>query len=195
MPWRAFLAWAGLAVAIGVPVALSLASPLLAWRSALYIAAGLAGVLAMAVLLLQPLLATGVLPGLQGLRGRRAHRWCGAALVGLLVVHVAGLWLTSPPDMIDALLFRSPTPFSAWGVAAMWGVVATALLALFRRRLRPRRWRALHLVLAVGIVAGSILHALLIDGTMEMVSKALLCLLVALATLGAVLRMRPRRAR
>ena len=29
-----------------------------------------------------------------------------------VVIHVAGLWITSPPDMIDALLFTSPTPFS-----------------------------------------------------------------------------------
>ena len=46
-----------------------------------------------------------------------------------VIVHVAGLWLTSPPDVIDVLLFRSPTPFSAWGAIAMWAVFAAALWA------------------------------------------------------------------
>jgi len=100
-------------------------------------------------------------------------------------VHVAGLWITSPPDVIDALLFRSPTPFSAWGVIAMWAVFATALLAALRRplRIRPRWWRAGHLSLAVVIVGGVVAHALLIEGTMESVSKVVLCGLVVAATL------------
>ena len=97
----------------------------------------------MALLLLQPLLAGGYLPGLPMRRGRRVHFWVGVALVAAVVVHVLGLWLTSPPDMVDALLFRSPTPFSAWGVVAMWAVFASALLATLRRRLRlrPLVWR------------------------------------------------------
>jgi predicted ferric reductase len=87
--------------------------------------------------------------------------------------------------VVDALLFRSPTPFSAWGVIAMWALAATALLALFRRRLRLRwrRWRIAHTALAVVIVAGSTLHALLIEGTMETVTKSALCGLVVAATL------------
>ena len=66
-----------------------------------------------------------------------------AVLVVAVVIHVAALWITSPPDVVDALLFASPTPFSAWGVIAMWAVFAAALLAALRRRLRlrPRTWR------------------------------------------------------
>ncbi|MEM8628405.1 MAG: ferric reductase, partial [Pseudomonadota bacterium] len=111
-PLRPLLIWTGVVLALAVPVALSLLSPLLAWRDPVYIAAGFAGVLAMSVLLLQPLLAMGVLPGLMGMKGRRLHRWTGATLVGLIVVHLAGLWITSPPDVVDALLFASPTPFT-----------------------------------------------------------------------------------
>ena len=161
-------------------------SPLLAWRGPAYIIAGLAGVIAMALLLLQPLFALGWLPGLAGRRGRRVHRWTGAALVTAVIVHVGGLWITSPPDVIDALLFASPTPFSAWGVIAMWAVFATALLAALRGRLRPLWWQRLHTALAVVIAAGSVVHALLIEGTMETVSKAVLCALVAAATLRVV---------
>ncbi|POF34173.1 ferric reductase-like transmembrane domain-containing protein [Roseibium marinum] len=179
---RAVLIWAALAAALLVPLAAAAASPLLQWRQPVYIAAGFAGIIAMALLLLQPLLAGGYLPGLAGPRGRRIHRWTGGLLVAVVIVHVAGLWITSPPDVIDALLFRSPTPFSVWGVIAMWAVFAAAVLAIFRRRLRPRVWRPAHTALAVAIVTGSVVHALLIEGTMETLSKAGLCALVVAAT-------------
>jgi predicted ferric reductase len=100
-----------------------------------------------------------------------------------VVIHVAGLWITSPPDMIDALVFASPTPFSPFGVIAMWAIFTVALLAALRRRLglRLRTWRIVHIPLALVIVAGSVAHCLLIEGTMETVSKVALCLLVLAA--------------
>ncbi len=181
---RGPLIWATLTTAIVVPIALAAASPLLAWREPIYIAAGFAGVLAMALLLLQPLLTGGYLPGLSPSQGKRVHRWVGGLLVAAVIVHVAALWITSPPDVVDALLFNSPTPFSAWGVIAMWAVFAAALLAAFRRRMRlkPRTWRLAHTSLAVVIIVGSVVHAVLIEGTMEPVSKVILCALVIAAT-------------
>jgi hypothetical protein len=178
-PVRAILIWAALVV----PVAVAATSPLLAWRQPIYIAAGFAGIVAMALLLLQPLLAGGYLPGLPLRRSRPLHAWVGAGLVAAVVVHVAGLWLTSPPDVIDALLFRSPTPFSAWGVIAMWAVLASALLAATRHRLRlrPPVWRLCHTALAAVIVPASVVHALLIEGTMGSISKAAICVLVLAA--------------
>ncbi|MEM9794853.1 MAG: ferric reductase-like transmembrane domain-containing protein [Pseudomonadota bacterium] len=183
---RAALIWALLAVAILAPLAVAATSPLLAWREPVYIVAGFAGVLALGLLLLQPLLAAGTLPGLRLRPSRRAHAWIGAALLALVVVHVGGLWLTSPPDVIDVLLFRSPTPFSIWGALAMWAVFASALLALCRRRLRPVLWRVGHTALAIVIVTTTAAHALLIEGTMGAVSKAVLCALVLFATAKAV---------
>lgn len=179
---RATLIWAALATAVAVPVAYAAASPLLAWREPVYIAAGFAGIVALGLLLVQPLLAGGYLPGLPALRGRHVHRWIGGVLVAAVVIHVAALWITSPPDVVDALLFASPTPFSAWGVIAMWAVFAAALAAVLRRRLRPRVWRIAHTSLAVVIVVGTVVHAMLIEGTMETVSKAVLCALVLAAT-------------
>jgi hypothetical protein len=178
---RAALIWIALATAIGAPIAIAATSPLLAWRDAVYILAGFAGMIALGLLLVQPLLAAGYLPGLSAYRGRRAHHWIGGALVVAVVVHVAGLWITSPPDMIDALLFASPTPFSPWGVTAMWAIFAVALLASFRRRLGLRMWRVAHMLLATVIVAGSVVHAILIEGTMETISKTALCALVLVA--------------
>jgi predicted ferric reductase len=185
---RAALIWSALAAAIVVPMAAAAMSPQLAWRHPIYISAGFAGVLALALLLVQPLLMSGYLPGLMAPRGRYIHRWIGTLLVVAVVAHVGGLWLTSPPDVIDALLFRSPTPFSAWGVVAMWAIFAVALLAAFRRRLRlrPRTWRIGHMILAAIIVVGTVVHAVLIEGTMETISKAALCALVLAATMKVI---------
>jgi uncharacterized protein (TIGR03382 family) len=178
---KATLVWAALLAAIGVPVAFAAASPLLAWRGAIYILAGFAGIIALGLTLVQPLLIGGYLPGLSAYRGRRVHHWIGATLVLAVMVHVAGLWITSPPDMIDALTFTSPTPFSPFGVTAMWAIFAVAFLALFRRRLGLRTWRIVHMSLAVVIVVGGVVHAMLVEGTMETISKAALCALVLVA--------------
>ena len=182
---RVILTWAALAAAIFVPIAIAAASPLLAYRTAVYIAAGFAGIVALGLMFVQPLLIGGYLPGPVPARARRAHRWIGGMLVLAVVIHVGGLWIANPPDVVDALLFESPTPFSAWGVIAMWVVFAAALLAAYRRRLglTPRTWRIVHLSLAAVIVAGTAIHALLIEGAMETVSKAVLCALVLAATI------------
>jgi len=147
----------------------------------------------MGLLLVQPLLAAGYLPGLNPRTSRRWHAWVGIGLVLAVVLHVVGLWLTSAPDVIDALLFRSPTPFSDWGVIAMWAVFAAALLAAFRRRLRlrPATWRLCHLTLVSIIAAGTVAHALLIEGTMETISKVALSVLVGAALGKVVFDMKP----
>ncbi len=191
------LIWTALAAAVGVPIAAAAASPLLAWRDPVYILAGFAGIVALGLVLVQPLLIAGYLPGLSAYRGRRTHLWTGGALVVAVVLHVGGLWITSPPDMIDALLFSSPTPFSPWGVVAMWAIFAVALLAALRRRLglRPRTWRIAHTLLAIVIVAGSAVHAILIEGTMETVSKAALCALVLAAATKVMVDLRVWRKR
>lgn len=181
---RVALIWAALAAAICLPVGLAATSDLLEWRGPIYILAGFAGIIALGLLLVQPLLAGGYLPGLSAYRGRRVHHWIGGAVVVAMVVHVGGLWITSPPDMIDALTFTSPTPFSPFGVIAMWAIFAVAFLAAFRRRLGLRRWRIVHMLLAAVIVVGSVVHAVLIEGAMETVSKAVLCALV----LGAAIK-------
>jgi predicted ferric reductase len=190
---RAALIWAVLAAAIGVPIALAATSPYLQWRDAIYIAASFAGIAALGFLLVQPLLIAGYLPGLSAFRARRVHHWVGGALVVAVVIHVAGLWITSPPDMLDALLFRSPTLFSPFGVVAMWGIFAVAVLALFRRRLGLRTWRITHMPLAAVIVGGSVVHGMLIEGTMETMSKAALCALVIAATIKVMVDLWPRR--
>lgn len=179
---RAALIWGGLALVLVWPLWVAMVSPLLQWREPVYVAAGLAGIVALGLMLVQPLLAAGLLPGL-GLRpGRRVHAVLGAGLVLAVAVHVAGLWITSPPDVIDALLFTSPTPFAPWGVVAMWALFAAACLAALRRRMRPRVWRMGHMSLVSVAVIGTVVHAILIEGTMGFASKLVLCALVVLVS-------------
>ncbi len=189
---RVVLVWSGLTIAFAAPVALAATSPWLEWRDPVYIAAGFAGILALCLVLVQPLLAGGYLPGLPLMPSRRVHRWIGVALVAMIVAHVGGLWMTSPPDALDALLFRSPTPFSVWGVTAMWAAFAAAALAALRARLhlRPRTWRIAHTLLVLVVAIGTVVHALLIEGTMEPVSKAVLGLLALAATARVIFDLR-----
>src|SRR5262245_44749001 len=192
---RVTLIWALLAAAIFVPIAAAATSPLLEWRGPVYIVAGFAWIVALGLVLVQPLLIGGYLPGLQTYRGRRAHHWIGGALVVAVVIHVGGLWITSPPDMIDALLFESPTPFSPFGVIAMWAIFAVAVLAVFRRRLGLRTWRIAHMALAAVIVVGTVVHAMFVEGTMETISKAALCAQVIAAAIKVMADLRVGRKR
>ncbi|WP_170529223.1 ferric reductase-like transmembrane domain-containing protein [Ruegeria arenilitoris] len=192
MPRPGVLAvWLALIAAISVPVVVAGFSPYLAWRSSIYIAAGFAGVIGLGLLLVQPLLAARMLPGLTAMNSRMVHRWVGIALIAMIALHVGGLWITSPPDVVDALLFRSPTPFSAWGVVAMWAAFAAAALAALRSRLRWRfrPWRLAHASLALVTILGTVVHALLIEGAMETVTKTALCGLVLFACVGALIRL------
>lgn len=175
---RAVLTWAALALAMAVPLAVAAQSPLLQWREPIYIAAGFAGIVGLVLLLVQPLLIVGALPGVDA---RRVHAWVGTGLVIAVVAHVAGLWITSPPDVVDVLLFRSPTPFSVWGAVAMWAVFAAALLAAVRKRIGLRIWRLAHIAATTLVVIGTVVHAWLIEGTMGTFSKAMICLLVMVA--------------
>ena len=190
---RSILIWGALAGVAALPVIVAAQSEYLQYRSTIYVAAGFAGILALALLLVQPLLAAGLLPGLTIPTGRRLHRRIGGVLAVAVALHISGLWLTSPPDMIDALTFTAPTAFSAFGVVAMWALIAAGLLALLRKtlRLRPRVWRLAHTAAVVVVAGGSVAHAVMVEGTMGRGSKTLICgALIATLAL-AVRRLRP----
>lgn len=180
-PW---FVWGCLGLIATVAIFASLMSPLLAWRQPVYIVASVAGVLSLVILLFQPVLMLRQLPGVRISQGRKIHRWVGIGLVSCILIHVLGLWMTSPPDVIDALLFRSPTAFTPWGVVAMWAVFLSAAVVVVRRRISSKviTWQRLHRSLGFIIVIGSVVHAFLIDGTMEIWSKSILCLAVIGAT-------------
>lgn len=187
--------WAGVACALIVPVAIAATSPFLPGRNIEYVIAGFAGIICLGLLLLQPLLAAGYLPGLGGMAGRKLHRMVGAGIVLAVALHIGGLYLTSAPDTVDALLLVSPTPFSVYGVTAMWGVVLTALLVALRRRmgLRYSVWRLIHNGVALVVVVATVIHAVQIEGTMGTVSKWGLCIAVLLVTGMALVDLRVLR--
>jgi predicted ferric reductase len=188
----AVLGWGGVAAVMIAPVVIAAFSPYLESRDVPYIVGGFAGIVALSLLFLQPLLPAGYLAGSKGPGGRRWHRSVGVAIVLAVALHVGGLYVSSPPDTIDALLLVSPTPFSVYGVTAMWGVVATVILVLFRRRLGLRYsvWRLIHNGLAAIVVVATVIHALQIEGAMEPVSKWMLCIAVLAATGVALLDLR-----
>lgn len=194
---RSILIWVAIVTAVAVPVIAAALSPLLAWRDAVYILASFAGIVGLALMMFQPLLIGGYLPGFSPYQSRRVHYWTGAALVVAVLIHVLGLWITSPPDVIDALLFASPAPFAAWGVIAMWAIFAVATMVALRQRLtvRPRTWRMSHTLLAAVIVIGTVVHSVLVEGTMEVVSKAALCALLVAATLKVIAERRVWQSR
>lgn len=181
-----------MAALTGAPVVIAAYSPLLGYRGLDYIVGGFAGIVCLSLLLLQPLLAAGYLPGLNGPGGRDWHRWVGAAVVVCVAAHVGGLYLTSPADTWDALALVAPTPFSIYGVTAMWGVVVTAILVAMRRRLglRYSAWRLIHNAVACVVVVSTVIHAVQIQGAMEIVSKWVLCVAALLATAAAMLDLR-----
>lgn len=187
---RAKLIWLAFIIVMIAPIGAAATSELLAWRGSIYIVAGFAGIIAMALLLAQPLLIGGYLPSISPRNNRKFHKGIGGLLVAMVIIHVLFLWVTSPPDVIDVLLFRSPTPFSLWGVIAMWAVFFMGMMAAFRKKLRlPLRvWQRVHLGLAIITVVGSVGHALLIEGTMEQVTKITICILVIAATLKIVIK-------
>ncbi|MEM9732150.1 MAG: ferric reductase [Pseudomonadota bacterium] len=189
---RKWLPWLALFLAMAVPVIAAAFSPYLAWRRPVYIIAGFAGIAGFTLMLAQPLLANGMMPGLTRFKSRQVHTWLGGLIVAGVIIHVIGLYITSAPDVVDALLFSSPTPFAPWGVGAMVAIFAAAGLLMLRNRIRPRHWRLAHTLLVTAAVIGTIVHVLLIEGTMEFFTKWLLSAAVLIALAIAVFQLQRR---
>ncbi|MEO0543903.1 MAG: ferric reductase [Pseudomonadota bacterium] len=186
--------WMAIASAIAFALMTSARSPLLQWRDPIYQLASFAGIGALVLMIFQPLSAVGFVPGFSQRAGRRIHFFLGVAVVALVIVHVGALWVTSPPDVIDALLFVSPTQFSIWGVGAMWAIFGAALVTILRRSLsfRYRTWSRLHVALVSVAVAGTVVHIALIDGLIETVAKIAICVVVVGTLLVSLVRRRRR---
>lgn len=176
-------------------MAIAALNPLQTSRNIAYIIGGLAGICALCILLVQPLLAVGYLTHSRITTSRRWHRWLGTSLIFLVAIHVGGLYLTSPDDTSDALMLVAPTPFSLYGVIGLWALGLTALLVALRKRLAftDMTWKIIHNLLAVVVVISSVIHAVMIDGAMGSLSKQLLCICVVVATCLITLHLRVLR--
>ena len=191
-PVTTVLIWCVFACAVMAPVLIAATSPLLSSREGVYIIGGMAGIVALALLLVQPLLASGYLPGISTTQKVRWHLCVGKLLVLTIALHIGGLYLTSPDDLTDALLLVAPTPFSVYGVIGMWAVIATAILVTAKSRIKLSytTWHIAHNALAVIVVVCSVVHALMIEGAMNTLSKWFLCMCIALATTIVILHLR-----
>lgn len=194
MSMRQKLVWGIVAFVALVPLVAVGFSAQLAWRDPIYIGSGFAGVAALSLMLIQVLLAgrfkfLGISPS----AASRFHLILGQVLVLAVFAHVAGLYLTSPLDVVDVFLLRAPTVYSFWGLLALYALFATFLVAMFRRsvRLRPKTWRKIHGTLAAITAIGTVAHTVLIQGTMEPVSKGILCFAVLAVTAIVVSGLRP----
>ncbi len=196
-PNKTAFIWGALGLLMLTPLLIAAQSPYLAYRNTAYILAGFAGIVALLLLFVQPLLAASHLPGLRPRTSRLWHRATGSLILIAVVVHILGLYLTSPPDALDALMLVAPTPFSLYGAVALYGLVITGLLVTLRRHLplRVLHWSILHNVLAFVVVISTVMHALLIEGTMGTISKWLTCIAVLAVTVWVLWDVRLRRKR
>lgn len=197
MTGRGWLAWLGVAGAMTVPVALAVASPYLAYRNPAYILGGFAGIVCLALLLIQPLLAAGYLPGLSPVQARRWHRRAG---VGDRAVRgdPCRRPVRDQPARHDrrAVAGRADPVLGLRGGGDVEPLPGRRLVPLRRRtRLGPRGWSLLHNLLALVVVVATALHAVQIEGAMEPVSKTALCGLVLIATAAALIDVRLLRQR
>ncbi len=181
----------GLVASIAVvPIIIAAFSPLLASRDTAYIIGGMSGIVALSLLLVQPLLAAGYLPGRSILSQRKWHRWVGSLFIVAVALHIVGLFVTSPDDMTDALLLAAPTPFSVYGVVALWGVVLTGILVVVRKKCSLLVWTLMHNGLALIVVIASVVHAVMIEGAMSHLSKQVLCICIVVVSVFTVLHLR-----
>jgi DMSO/TMAO reductase YedYZ heme-binding membrane subunit len=92
------------------------------------------------------------------------HRFLGGLTVVFVAVHVLGLWLDSYVKFGPAELF---VPFAstwkpvavAWGIVALYILLAIEITSLLMRRISRRVWHAVHLS-SFGLFAFATIHAL-----------------------------------
>jgi len=119
----------------------------------------------------------------------RSHRWLATTTVTLVLLHVAFTVLDRPANV--ALLDPLTAPAKARaGEAALVGLVAIGLVSRRRRR-RPRMryevWRWLHIVLAVVVLVGTVLHIYWVDHLMRNVAVRAVLTLILLGVLVALI--------
>jgi DMSO/TMAO reductase YedYZ heme-binding membrane subunit len=149
------------------------------------------------------LLAAGVLWGLalstKVLRGRPKpnwmldlHRFLGGLAVVFTGVHVGGLvfddYLHFGPSEILVPFTSAYRPAAvAWGVVALYFVVAVEVTSLLRRRLSKRQWRAVHF-LSFPLFLAATIHGLTAgtDATSPILRVSMIAVSLAVAGLTAV---------
>ena len=128
------------------------------------------------------------------------HRYLGTLAIGATATHVGALLLDSYVsfrwvDVIVPFASRWHTAAVAWGVIALWLLVAVEGTSLLMRRLPRRLWRTVHLTsfllfaaaLGHGLTAGT-------DGRVQLVQTAAVATVMVVLFLGLVRVLAPRSA-
>lgn len=170
-----------------LPLVVALVSPLQTGREAIWVIGALAGVLALSLLVIQVLLPTPWLRGIIIGDDSRVHRLLGIAIAVIVIVHVGGLYVTSPDDIADALVLQAPT-YSRLGVLSAWCLALSLGLALARRKLALTYsdWQIVHAFLAVVVVTTAVAHTVMIRGTLDGPVEVLLCGAAVIAVSAAI---------
>ncbi len=128
------------------------------------------------------------------------HRFLGALAVLATATHVAALLADSyvqfgPLDVVVPFASRWKPGAVAWGVLAMWLLVAIETSSLLMRRIPRRVWRAVHLT-SFGLFAAALVHGLSAgtDGRLELVQTAAVAMAMVVMFLALVRVLAPRRA-
>jgi DMSO/TMAO reductase YedYZ heme-binding membrane subunit len=92
------------------------------------------------------------------------HRFLGALTVVFVGVHVLAIWLDSfvhfgPAELFVPLASSWKPGAVAWGVVALYLLIAIEVTSLLQRRIPRRLWRAVHLS-SFGLFAFATIHAL-----------------------------------
>ncbi|GAA0937567.1 ferredoxin reductase family protein [Pseudonocardia zijingensis] len=95
----------------------------------------------------------------------RVHRWCGLAVLGLVLAHVAAVVLRNPAKGLAYLDLVHASPTMRSGTIATLAFVLLTVTSVMRRRLRLTYgfWRIVHVALAATALAGSAVHVVLLD--------------------------------
>lgn len=128
------------------------------------------------------------------------HRFLGALAVIGTVTHVGALLADSyvPFRWFDVLVpfsARWRTGAVAWGVVAMWLLVAIEATSLMMRRIPRRVWRSVHLTSFV-LFGAALVHGLTAgtDGRLELVQTSAIATTMVVLFLALVRVLAPRRS-
>jgi predicted ferric reductase len=183
---RALLAAA--AVLLALPLVVALSDAHLSGQPPALVISTAAAALAVSALVLQPLLA--------GAGRLRWHRVLGAVALGLVLVHLGGLFVVGAEDTLFALSLDGPTR-GRMATLATAALIAVVALGVLRSRLpmAGATWRILHGFLAALVIGLGFGHAVLTDGALDGVGTPLLLAFAIVALLGVLSAYAARRRR
>lgn len=88
------------------------------------------------------------------------HRWLGALTLWFLMLHLVALWADSyveftPTELVVPFASDWKRLAVAWGVIAMWLLVAVELSSLVKSKISRSAWKSIHLMSYVSFFAAT----------------------------------------